>query len=81
MPPALLLRRLLALEPGDVVHLLSSPTRPVPLLVQGAARLEGRPEVKDGRVVVIVDNTCVARPPPRNQRSAVKNATVAPIPG
>lgn len=75
------LRRLLALEPGDVVHLLASPTRPVPLLVQGAARLQGRPEVKDGRVVVVVDNSADGRPPPKNQRSAVKNATVAPIPG
>jgi flagellar motor switch protein FliN/FliY len=49
------LRRLLALEPGDIVHLLSSPNQPLPVLVQGASRLAGRPEVKDGRVVIVVD--------------------------
>jgi len=49
------LRRLLSLVPGDVVHLMSSPNRPLPVLVQGSPRLCGRPEVIDGRVCIVVD--------------------------
>lgn len=50
------LRRLLALVPGDVVHLMSSPNRPLPVLVQRSPRLRGRPEVQDGRVCIVVDS-------------------------
>lgn len=44
------LRRLLALVPGDVIHLLASPTAPVPVLVQGKPKLLARPELRGGRV-------------------------------
>lgn len=64
------LRKLLALVPGDVVHLLSSPQRPVSVLVQGQPRLSARPEIKDGRVVVVVDS---------GADLSLKNERAAPI--
>lgn len=48
------LRKLMALEPGDLVLLSSSPKSLVPVLIQGKPRLTARAEVKDGRVAMVI---------------------------
>lgn len=50
----LTLRRLLALSPGDLVLLQSSPKALVPVLIQGLPRLTARAEVRDGRVAMVI---------------------------
>ena len=50
----LTLRRLLALVPGDLILLQSSPKALVPVLIQGLPRLTARAEVRDGRVAMVI---------------------------
>jgi flagellar motor switch/type III secretory pathway protein FliN len=50
------LRRLLNLSPGDLVLLRTSPHAMVPVLIQGREKLKARPEVRDGRVAMVIAN-------------------------
>ena len=54
MSSAARLSRLLALEAGDLITLDTSENSPLPILVEGRAKLSGHPRVVAGAMAVVV---------------------------